>query len=132
MALGALTLSVETGQRGRPFEATISGATAGSTIEPVVNFTPGFYVSGAKLKHDHLPLDLNTVVLRETLVGNTPVETKFQIPGYSADNPEQAALTATQAIIEDSVDLVVPVTGSYTDTITPTIVDGEVTAFVLS
>jgi len=45
--------------------------------------------------------------------------------------PNQA-LTATQAIIEDDVAIEVPVTGSYTDTITPTIVAGVITGFVLS
>lgn len=45
--------------------------------------------------------------------------------------PNQST-SATQAVIESGVDIVVPVTGTYTNTITPTIVDGVITGFVLS
>lgn len=41
-------------------------------------------------------------------------------------------LADTVAMIDDGTALVVPVTGTYTDTITPTIADGVVTGFVLS
>jgi hypothetical protein len=133
MALNALELSVSSGTRGRPFVADISEATDGSSIEPLVNFTPGFNVVNGQLRHDALPYDVNTVVLRETLAGQDAVETKFQIPAYSVDNPvPPEALPAEQAIVEDDVALVVPVTGEYVDTITPTVVDNEVTGFVLS
>lgn len=132
MALNALTLSVEQGQRGRPFVADISGATSGSSIEALVDHTHGFQVVNRQLRHDGLPSDRNVAVLRETLAGQAARETTFIIPAYSVDNPEQAALTEDQAIIEDGVALEVDVTGEYVDTITPTIVDGTVTGFVLS
>lgn len=132
MALNALTLSVNSGVRGKPFSAVISGLTEGSKVDPVVNYTHGFEVSNGIVKHPSLPYDVNTLVLREELAGQTTVETKLVIPAYSVDNPEQAALTSTQAIIEDDVPLEVTVAGIYTDTITPTIVDGEVTGFILS
>lgn len=132
MALNALTLSVSQGIRGRPFVADISEATDGSEIEALVDHTHGFQVVNRQLRHDGLPHDMNVAVLRETLPGQTARETTFHIPGYSIDNPEQAALTEDQAIIEDGVALEVDVTGEYVDTITPTIVDGAVTGFTLS
>lgn len=45
---------------------------------------------------------------------------------------DAVALAATTAMIDNAVALVVPVTGTYVDTITPTIAAGVVTAFVLS
>jgi hypothetical protein len=132
MALNALTLSVNSGTRGKPFRAAISGLTDGSKVDPVVNYTHGFEVSNGFVTHPALPYDVNTLVLREELAGQDTVETKLVIPAYSVDNPEQAALSDTQAIIEDDVGLTVPVAGIYTDTITPTVVDGEVTGFILS
>jgi hypothetical protein len=43
-----------------------------------------------------------------------------------------AVLSETQAIVEDDVAIEVPVTGTYVDTITPTVVEGVITGFVLS
>lgn len=130
MALNALTLSETSGVLGRPFSANISGRTAGSKIEVVTGFTPDFSTVNGRVDYPGLPKDINTLVLRETLAGQAVRDTSFTIPAYSIDNPEP--LPATQAIVEDAVAIVVPVTGVYVDTITPTVADGEITGFELS
>lgn len=53
-------------------------------------------------------------------------------PVIDPDAIPNQSTSATQAVIDSGVGIVVPVTGTYTDTITPTIVDGAITGFVLS
>ena len=71
MALNPLTLDVNYGVAGRPFQATISGASTGSTIEVLADGTPGFGVSNGRVTMARLPgsAPTATVVLRETKAG---------------------------------------------------------------
>lgn len=52
--------------------------------------------------------------------------------GISGGVLNGVGLNATTAIVEDQDTLQVPVTGTYTDTITPTVAGGVITGFVLS
>lgn len=85
------------------------------------------------------------VGVRNTLhpAGDTLLESADYVAGtipsdYSAtptidpDNIPNQGLTATQAIVDSGVDIVVPVTGTYATKITPTVVGGVITGFVLS
>lgn len=169
MSLSALTISVSAGKLARPFVATISGQSAGSSIDVVSHDgTQGFYVMAGKLYNDALPYAVNPALLRETLAGTGTRDTAFTVQAASLDKPlvdgnaavatggtvsvtnsagAQAhsatasvtgntlgavALAATVAMIDNAAALVVPVTGIYIDTITPTIAAGVVTGFVLS
>lgn len=70
MALGPLSLNIITGIIGRPFSATVSGQSAGSTVDVVgSDGTPGFSTVNGRVFHAGLPYAVNTIVLRETLPG---------------------------------------------------------------
>jgi len=53
-------------------------------------------------------------------------------PVFDVDNPPVPGLDDTQAVVSDGEALTVPVTGTYATTATVTVVDGAVTAIVLS
>ena len=53
----------------------------------------------------------------------------FAIGGGAITNVK---LPATSTIVNNGVALQVPVTGSYTNTVTPTVADGVITGIVLS
>lgn len=84
MALGPLTLDVTYGVAGRRFQASVSGQSAGSTIEAVVGGadagTPGFGYSNGRVIHPALPSTSRvTLVLRETLAGTGTRDSRIDI-----------------------------------------------------
>lgn len=81
MALNPLTLDVNYGVAGRPFQATISGASAGSTIEVLADGTPGFGFSNGRVTMARLPgsAPTATVVLRETKAGEGVRDSRIDI-----------------------------------------------------
>jgi hypothetical protein len=65
------------------------------------------------------------------VAGTVPADVYDGVTVLDPDNLP-SGLPATQAIVSDGVDLVVPVTGTYATKITPTIAAGVITGFVLS
>lgn len=79
MPLNPLTLNVNSGIVGRPFSATVSGLSAGSTLEIGIDGTPGFSTVNGRVSHQSLPYQVNTLVLRETLPGEGVRESRIDI-----------------------------------------------------
>jgi hypothetical protein len=81
VALNPLYLNVNSGVTGRPFTATISGQSAGSTVEVVgYDGTPGFSTVNGRVYFDALPArNPVTVVLRETLAGQGARDSRIDI-----------------------------------------------------
>jgi hypothetical protein len=65
------------------------------------------------------------------VAGTVPADGYDGVTVLDPDNLP-SGLPATQAIVSDAVDIVVPVTGTYATKITPTIAAGVITGFVLS
>lgn len=83
----------------------------------------------------HLARKLESASLARTLTNNQSAPVIAALEAAAAATVAGLGGTtvpSTSAVIADGVALVVPVTGTYVDTITPTIVAGAVTGFVLS
>lgn len=117
-------------------------------MKKVLYFTAGDVPTGAELtaigKLNAATSAPYEVGVRNTLhpAGDTLLEHADYVAGtiptaYNAvteidpNNIPDQSLSATQAVIDSGVDIVVPVTGVYATKITPTIVAGVITGFVL-
>ena len=83
----------------------------------------------------HLANKLESAALARTLTNNPASAVVAALEAAAAATVAGLGGTtvpSTSAVIADGVALVIPVTGTYVDTITPTIVAGAVTGFVLS
>lgn len=147
MALGPLTLDVNSGVAGRDFQATISGQSSGSTIEVVgYDGTPGFSTSNGRVYFSKLPAQNPvTLVLRETLVGTGTRDSRISIAvdgiplgaaGLSSAlsglgvGPSPVANSSNIAVTRAVAKLLRASDGSYTSVAqnTPAILDGAVVA----
>lgn len=83
----------------------------------------------------HLARKLESASLARTLTNNQSATVIAALEAAAAATVAGLGGTvvpSTSAVIADGVALVKPVTGTYVDTITPTIVAGVITGFVLS
>ncbi|MFD0848221.1 hypothetical protein [Sphingosinicella xenopeptidilytica] len=97
MALNELTLSHTRGVRGRPFQAEIEGLTSGWVEVVSDKGAPGFAVINGRVRHEALPYQPSTVVLRERAPGQSPRLSRIEI---SASEPWEIEAQAASMIGE--------------------------------
>lgn len=97
MALNELSLSITRGVRGRPFQAEIEGLTTGWVEVVSDKGAPGFAVINGRVRHEALPYQPSTVVLRERAPGQAPRLSRIEI---SASEPWEIQAQAAGMIGE--------------------------------